>query len=198
HVGAGSIDTGSPLDPNRAFADRLLDVFSGRSGDPASELTVLARLAERRGRGRLAGFVVRCTESLRVLVDTLAPVGRGGSARPADEVSGVRLLQRGGTEELWLSRMLASAEFGARAAQLVPAPSDPRTNYVEALHVLLLGRPPSPAELTLWLGRLRRLGRRGVALRLLTGREFRTDVVQALLAGNSGLPPDSVVHVVPD
>jgi hypothetical protein len=56
----------------------------------------------------------------------------------------------------------------------------------------------SAAQLTLWLRRLRQLGRQGVALRLLTGAEFRADVVQALLAGNPGPSPASFVHVIPD
>jgi hypothetical protein len=199
-AGAGMVDVGAPLSAEAGYADRLFDNFVGRSGNPApnGELSFWANLTAARGAKKVAPQFLSQPQAVRHLVDILYLKLMGRVADPGGEAFWVNKLLHGQSLENAIAAFLASPEFGLRANRLVPVSADADTNYVTALYIVVLGRVPSSSEVGIWLAKLPKLGRRGLAQKFTTFQEFRQLFTRALYAGPGTLPATAFVTGLPN
>jgi hypothetical protein len=94
--------------------------------------------------------------------------------------AGIVALQHGAIAEAVVASILATPEFLAHSANIAPSPSDPNSNFVQALYVLLLNRTPVQSEVDGWVSKFPVLGQVGIANNFLVSGEFRFYAVQAL------------------
>jgi uncharacterized protein YkwD len=90
--------------------------------------------------------------------------------------SWVGAMQQGMTEEQVQTAILGSNEFFLRAGLLNSAGTG-NTSYVEALYSSVLGRAPSPAELTMWTTALATESQSAVAAAFVGSQEYRCDLI---------------------
>jgi hypothetical protein len=97
------------------------------------------------------------------------------SATPGEVSAWLTVLTTGGTDEQVIANIVSSNEYFH-----LPRVGATNSGYVSALYQSLLGRPPSPNELTTWLtamsGSTTRLQ---VAQAILASTEYRTDLLQS-------------------
>ena len=198
-AGAGSIDVSSPLSQAEAFVDRLYDNFLGRSASPGpgGELAFWAGQLSVLGPRQVAHQILFSPEGLAHTADRLLAGVLGRLSNPVDDASAGQLLGRLGVER-FLTFLLTSPEFQARANTLAALPGSADQNFVEGLFVVLFGRNASPADLTTWVSKLQSVGRNGLVSRFVTFPEFRFRVINQLYFADVNLPPTALASYFPN
>ena len=102
----------------------------------------------------------------------------GREAQGGEEQGLVNFLLRGGREEQALAGILASPEFGNRAAAQTGSGNGDAA-FLQALYLQVLGRQGGAGEVNAWLGALPGLGRARVAEAFLGSAEFRGNQVRS-------------------
>jgi hypothetical protein len=85
------------------------------------------------------------------------------------------MLQSGKSDEHVQSCILSCPQFCAKA-QSMGFGGTPNQNFAQALAGALLGRSATAAEASAWAGQLPHLGKGGLAMSILRGKECRTDM----------------------
>jgi hypothetical protein len=120
----------------------------------------------------ISELVKEAREALSELVRGFYRWLLGRTPADGEEQGWVNALLAGQTQEQVLGALLSTAEFYGRAAELQDGGSGDE-RFVQRLHLVLLQRPATPAELSAWLEALPGLDRSGVASCLLATTEFR-------------------------
>jgi hypothetical protein len=175
------------LTADERFVNALYVDFLGRSGSQP-ELDGWAAALPSLGQAGVVNDIMRSTEALTRLVDTFYIRFLGRAAGGGEEMGWVGALSTGAfTEEQVISDILASPEFGTRAAAMFPGvPSD--TAFVDALYSLLLNRSAEAGGVSGWLSALPALGRSGVANAFVGSTEYRGGAVRTFY-GDPTLTP---------
>ncbi len=191
----GAFET-APVSGNAVFVEQVFQDFLHRVGDVNNPndagAWVNALTAGVFTPTQVVHFISHSAEALDYVVNGLYAKVLNRAADPTGLNNFVTFLMNGGTEELVIAFLVSSPEY----AQLTGGTD---AGYIEGLYGLLLGRPPSMAEVNGWVGALPRLGRLTVALTFLGSAEYRADEVEQLYGFTGDLAPlTSVVSLLPN
>jgi hypothetical protein len=181
------------LTPDERFVQVLYLGALGRAGSKA-ELDSWVKVLHGPGGSQevVANAIERSAEARDHLVKTWYLTYLGRAAKGGEEQGWVNALLAGQSEEQVLSSLLGTPEFYNRAPTITGdggKPSD--QEYIKALYVVLLNRMPSSTEVNSWVSALATMGRAGVAFRLQTSTEGRTDRIEAVYNALLHRPGDS-------
>jgi Domain of unknown function (DUF4214) len=166
--GAGTV-TPTALTPIPAFVQTLYNDLLGRTGT-SGELNSWVPIFNASGQSAVANGILRSTESLGRIVDSLYLEYLGRQSDPAGRAFWINEFQNGATLEQVSSNIINSPEYLGHI----------NTDFVQSLYVHILQRTGGPQELAFWYARLGTLGLNGVALQFLDSTEYRIDAVTAL------------------
>jgi PKD domain/RTX calcium-binding nonapeptide repeat (4 copies) len=168
------------------YVQALFQYELGRAAAPAGVTSGTALLGTS-GEVPVASGIINSAEERNDLVGHWYQTYLGRAPSTAELSASVSLLATQ-TEEQVLSQILGTTEY-YNDAQTRGFGGTADQNYITALFEDLLGRAPASAGLAAGVAELPVIGRQGVALGLLQGQEYRTDVVSGYytsLLGSAG------------
>jgi hypothetical protein len=167
-TGTGNINVTTSLDQNHAFVQALYNELLGRTGTLA-ELNNWVGLLTAMGGGQaaVANGILKSTESIGRIVDSIYLRYLGRAADSAGRSGWIGFLQNGGTLEQMTSAFVTSAEYIGRI----------NTDYVQSLYINVLGRVGSQTEVTNWNNNIQTLGLTGIANGFANSGEYRSNFV---------------------
>lgn len=175
------------LSADERFVNALYVSFVGRRA-ASDELDRWVAALPSLGRSGVVNGIMRSEPALRRLVDSIYTRFLGREANDNEEKAWANAIRAGSTtEEVLISTILASAEFGTRAMKLYP--SD-QTNpaYIKALFKLLLNREADSTGLANWVRALQTQSRAQVASAFQATALYRGGMVRTIY-GDPTLSP---------
>jgi len=168
HTGSGTLDVSQPLSSGRSFVQTLFNDLLGRSG-AVSELDPWVQLLNSRGQAAVVNGIVRSSEALGRIVDSLYLRFLGRQADAAGRSGWIGFLQQGGTLEALETAFLTAPEYINHI----------NTDYVQSLYLNILGRTGSAAELATWNNNIQSLGLTGIANGFTHSTENRLNTLRS-------------------
>jgi hypothetical protein len=183
---------GPAVQPRReAFVQSLYQAELGRTGSQ-DELDGWARMMDGSlaAQTAVASGIARSPEARDRLVKAWYVTYLGRPAQGGEEMGFLSSLLAGASQEQVLGVLLGSPEFTSHAQGLSTSDS-PQNRVVQTLDQFLLSRAPSSTELAAQLDGLASMGQQELALLLLQGPEYRSNVISRYYSDLLHRPADT-------